>query len=188
MPGSPESAEKGAISDHDPLRPKDALELTWNHPRWLLFEKYSRTLHGFVRRMVGNRDDADELFQELALAVLQHPKGPEQIEQFVAWCRGLAKHILSHYYRTKRRNADLLSNLPGDEIFDDRTTNPELHVAANEILGRLFQQIDPRSRQMMVCRHLYGDSAAEIARWAALSPAAVRMKLMRLRSAARKSS
>lgn len=186
MPVKPEPTEEQA--QRAPNGQGGEVELEGTHPQWLLFQKYSRTLHGFVRRMVGNRDDADELFQELALAVLQHPKGPEQIEQFMAWCRGLAKHLLSHYYRTKRKRADLMCSVPGEDIFDDSSTDPERHVAANEILDRVFDGIDSRSRQMMVCRHLYGDSAAEIAQWTSLSPAAVRMKLMRLRSAARRST
>jgi len=156
-------------------------------PRLALFERHSRSLHGFVRRMVSNRDDADELFQDLAIAVLQHPRGPDNVEQFVSWCRGLAKHMLSHYYRTKRRRADLICNVHGDDIFDDWGSDPERLVSVSERLDRIFRNVDARSRQMIVCRHLYGDSAAEIAEWSAQSPAAVRMKLMRLRCAARRS-
>lgn len=160
------------------------------HLRWSLLDKHSHALYGFVRRMVGNRDDADELYQELALAILQHPKGPEDVEQFAAWCRGLARHLLSHFYRTQRRRADLLTQVRWDNgrKFNVWAHDPEHLTATYEILNRALGRIDDRSIQLMVSRHLYGESAAEIAERTAQSPAAVRMKLMRLRCAAKRSA
>jgi RNA polymerase sigma factor (sigma-70 family) len=153
---------------------------TWNQ-----FLDCSDSLARYIRRQVRNRDDAAELFQELSLLVLRNSRGPQPGATFDSWCRGLARHILAHHFRSKRRRASLLDRA-GRESHDLESRdlrNPERECAAREVLERAFAGIDASSSRMVIERYLLGDSAEEIGTRLARSPSAVRMKLMRIREA-----
>jgi RNA polymerase sigma factor (sigma-70 family) len=188
MPNKPEANDDELSSGTYFTRPSERPDSEDAQARWLLFRKQSRALYTYVRRMVDNRDDADELFQDVALAVLQQANRPEDIVQFAAWCRGLARHLLYRYYRTKRRRANVLTQFGLDigDLSGHVSHDPERHALTSEALDRVFDGVDDRSRQMILDRHLFGESAEEIAERMEQSSASVRMKLMRLRSAAKR--
>jgi len=79
--------------------------------RWLLFLDRAKSLRAYIRRRVDDPTEAEEVFQDLSLIVLRHRSGPKEIERFNAWCHSLARHVLAHHFRTKRRRANLLSRV-----------------------------------------------------------------------------
>jgi RNA polymerase sigma-70 factor (ECF subfamily) len=157
--------------------------------RWQLFLRHKKSLAAYIRRSVGDRDDAEEVFQELSLIVLRHRSGPSDAEQFSSWCRGLARNALAHHFRAKRRRADLLNKVElegDDELMGRRVLDPERALSVREALGKVFERVDEKSERLILERYLLGQSAQEIAQRLAQSPTAVRMRLMRLRSAAKR--
>lgn len=157
--------------------------------RWKLFLRHKESLCAYIRRSVGDRDDAEEIFQELSLIVLRHRSGPSDAEQFSSWCRGLARNALAHHFRAKRRRADLLNQveIEGDDaLLGRRVPDPERALSVREALGRVFERVDEKSERLILERYLLGQSAQEIAQRTSQSPTAIRMRLMRLRSAAKR--
>lgn len=139
----------------------------------------------YIRRRVRSAEEAAELFQEVSLLVLRTPRAPDDDSCFVAWCKGLARNTLAHHYRGKLRRAifleraepeaaALLGWLPGD---------PEHEALTRQRLQRLFAEVDESAVRLMLERYLLGKSAEEIASRLAQSPASIRMRLMRARSA-----
>jgi RNA polymerase sigma factor (sigma-70 family) len=142
----------------------------------------------YIRRRVRSDEEAAEVFQEVSLLVLRTPRPRGSDGCFVAWCKGLARNTLAHHYRTKHRRALLLDRaepeaatllgwVPGD---------PEQQAQTKEQLERLFAGVDENAARLMLERYLLGESAEEIASRLALSPAAIRMRLMRARTALRR--
>jgi RNA polymerase sigma-70 factor, ECF subfamily len=139
----------------------------------------------YIRRRVRSDEEAADLFQEVSLLVLRTMRSPDDDSCFVAWCKGLARNTLAHHYRGKLRRAILLEraepeaaaflgSLPGD---------PEHEALTRQRLERLFAEVDHSAARLMLERYLLGKSAEEIARRLAQSPASIRMRLMRLRTA-----
>jgi hypothetical protein len=102
-------------------------------------------------------------------------------------CRGIARNVLAHHFRTQRRQVALLSRAEpeGHTLLAQAPHDPEHTFATRELLTRIFDNFDERSRGLMIERYLMGRSADEIAKQAAQSPTSVRMKLMRVRGAAK---
>jgi RNA polymerase sigma-70 factor (ECF subfamily) len=153
-----------------------------------LFLLCAKSLHEFIHKTVRDPDDAEEVFQELSLKVLLHRSGPSNVEQFAAWCRGVLRHTLADHFRAKSRRTDLVApvelesgSFPAGKAFD-----PESALSTRELLRRAFESVDERSHDLLLKRYLLGESANEIADGVAMSPSAVRVRLMRARSVLRR--
>lgn len=153
-----------------------------------LFLLHAKSLQALIHRVVRDADDASEVFQELSLKMLMHRSGPENAEQFAAWCRGILRHTLADHFRAKSRRTDLVTQVelesaafPAGKSFD-----PERALATRQSLKRAFESVDERSHDLLLKRYLLGESAGEIAGDVAMSPGAVRVRLMRARSAVRR--
>lgn len=160
------------------------------HDPWLLFLDSASSVRAYIRRRVADHAEADELFQELSLIVFRHPAGPREKDLFSAWCHGLARHLLAHHFRAKRRRANLLSRFEFEStgVGAAHHVDPERSASARELLGRLDEQLDPQASELLKQRYLMGESTEEIALRLARSPTAIRMRLMRLRSLAKRNS
>ncbi|HWZ92351.1 MAG TPA: sigma-70 family RNA polymerase sigma factor [Polyangiaceae bacterium] len=158
--------------------------------RWLLFLDRAKSLYAYIRRRVDDQTDAEEVFQDLSLLVLRHRSGPKDVERFNAWCHCLARHVLAHHSRAKRRRANLLSRveLESAGFVTCHRLDPERAASARELLRILGKRLDPQARELLSQRYLLGESSEEIALRLEQSPTAVRMRLMRLRTMAKRKS
>jgi hypothetical protein len=66
--------------------------------------------------------------------------------------------------------------------------DPERSASARELLGLLGKRLDPQARELLEQRYLMGESTEKIALRLARTPTAIRMRLMRLRSLAKRNS
>ena len=151
----------------------------------LQFPQQATSLRAYLRRRVRDPADAEELFQELSLVVIRHPSGPKNVERFPEWCRALARHMLGHHFRSNRRRAKLLDRFAFEGTANDpcQRIDPERLASARQLLTKLTERLDPGSTELLSQRYALGESAHEIALRLEQSPTAVRMRLMRLRSA-----
>ncbi|HTA94146.1 MAG TPA: sigma-70 family RNA polymerase sigma factor [Polyangiaceae bacterium] len=158
--------------------------------RWTQFMGNAKSLRAYIRRRVCDATEAEEVFQELSLIVIRDRSESDDIEQFAAWYRALARNVLARYFRTERRRADLLNRVGLETASSSLThaVDPERSASAREILRTLDTSLEPRARELLLQRYLLGESAGEIAMKLEESPAAVRVRLMRLRSLVRRKS
>src|SRR5262245_32445595 len=59
-------------------------------------------LRAFVRRQVANREAADEILQEVSVRILTSD-GPKDRDLFLAWSRGVVRHVVALDWRMRRR-------------------------------------------------------------------------------------
>jgi RNA polymerase sigma factor (sigma-70 family) len=113
---------------------------------------------------------------------------PEDIDHFGAWCHSLACNVLSHHFRSKRRRAELMARIERESglVHTGHGVDPERAASARQLLNRLGTQLDPQARALLSRRYLLGESTEAIALRLAQSATAVRMRLMRLRSIAKR--
>jgi RNA polymerase sigma factor (sigma-70 family) len=155
-----------------------------------LFLGQAQCLRAYIRRRVRDSMEAEEVFQDLSLIVIRHRSAPKDADHFSAWCYAVVRHVLARHLRTKRRRAKLLSRVEFETTVHEagQRVDPERAASAREALRTLGKSLEPHARELLVQRYLLGESTEEIARQLCESPAAVRMRLMRLRSIARRKS
>lgn len=140
-------------------------------------------LRAFVRRLVGDRDIEEELLQEISLRALAG-QGPGDEEFFLAWSCGIARHVIGIEWRRRRRaRAELPIEDEGlaDELCDPMAF-PDTCVAARESLLHAMNDLDPGGLDLLIRRYILGKPGKDLAEEMELSPAALRMRLMRLRT------
>ena len=62
-------------------------------------ERYQGPLYGYLVRMLGSRDDAEDLFQETFLRVLRHAPRFEEGRRFRPWVYAIASNLIKNTYR-----------------------------------------------------------------------------------------
>jgi RNA polymerase sigma factor (sigma-70 family) len=147
-----------------------------------LFAACLPLLSGYVRRIAGDAHTASEILQEVSVRILAG-EGPEEPGRFLAWSCGVARHVLASDFRMRKRARAEISL---DEEFADEIGAPEVdlesYVDARAWVSRAQSRIDRRGLELLVRRYVLEETGAELAGELDQSSAALRMRLMRLRS------
>jgi RNA polymerase sigma factor (sigma-70 family) len=140
-------------------------------------------LRGYLRRISGDRQTASDLLQDVSVRILAGD-APDEPERFLAWCCGIARHVLAYDWRMRKRARAQLP-LEGDLVEEICAPNydPESHLDARSWLSRVMVRIGDDGLELLMRRYLLGETGQELAEERAQSAAALRMRLMRLRSA-----
>lgn len=153
------------------------------------FMGYQTRVRRFIRLLVGDDDVADDLTQEVGLTVFRHPTGPANPSSFYAWCLGLARHSAAHYWRSEGRRCSGMADAA--EAFYEACSggaDPEKSCELRQALDACMAPLEASARELVLRRYLLGETALEVAESLHQTPAAVRMRLMRLRTQIRQSS
>ena len=82
----------------------------------LLRENY-RPLERFVKFRIGNREDAEDVIQEICLAAFQSFGSLKESGNFKTWLIGIARHKCNDYYRSKAKSAEVsFDNIDGETV------------------------------------------------------------------------
>jgi RNA polymerase sigma factor (sigma-70 family) len=142
------------------------------------------TLSAFVRRRVGDRETTDEILQEVSLRALAG-EGPRDPENFLSWSCGIARHVIGMEWRRRRRvRAEQPLEEPIIDQIRDPVASPDQRFDARASLARAIGD-DAEIVTLLFRRYLDNVTGKELASEMGLTPAALRMRLMRIRSSAR---
>jgi RNA polymerase sigma-70 factor (ECF subfamily) len=105
-----------------------------------LYRRHRQSLYGFLLRQVGNKDTAEELFQDLWMRVVNSRGRYEVRAKFTSWVYAIAHNRLMDFYRANGRasflspeeSESVLEDLPGVEIAAD------LRLDRKRAMERLF--------------------------------------------------
>ena len=152
--------------------------------RWRLLVDVLPMLNRYVCRLVGNGDRANEILQEASVRMLT-TEGPTDPDRYAAWGRGVVRHVIAHDFRMRRRalSEQPLRDRDMDEIWDP-SSDAEAHVDARVSIARIAGDLDSDGLTLLYRRYVLQETGRELADELAQSPAAIRMRLMRLRTRA----
>jgi RNA polymerase sigma factor (sigma-70 family) len=150
--------------------------------KWRLLIGALPMLQTYVRRLARNEEQARELLQEASVRMLV-TEGPDDPERYAAWARGVVRHVIAHDWRMRRRaRAEQPFEEEMMEDFAEPPTDPEAHLDARACVERIVDDLDSEGLELLYRRYVLQESGKELADDHASSPAAMRMRLMRLRS------
>ncbi|MFH1573590.1 MAG: sigma-70 family RNA polymerase sigma factor [Acidobacteriota bacterium] len=144
-----------------------------------LVDAYGQRLFGFLYRMTGNREDAEDLLQEVFLRMVRMLGRYTHQGRFEAWLFRIAANLGRDRIRGARRTPTVISMSGGTADEGDSVSEADWERAApddarpdeplvrREQIGRLeaaLGQLSEAEREVIMLRHYSELSFAEIAR------------------------
>jgi RNA polymerase sigma-70 factor (ECF subfamily) len=141
-----------------------------------LFERYKNPIFAFVRRRVNDAGRAEEITQDIFLALVERRRGYEARASFRTYLYRIALNRVAseHRKRSQSETLDSKSEAAGGN-------NPAIVQQVREALGRL----DSEQREVVLLREYEGLSYQEIAELLKVPVGTVRSRLFRARLALR---
>lgn len=140
------------------------------------------SLLSYVRRLIGDAEAARDVLQTVAMTILTAPEAPTEPSQFAAWCRGVARNVTATERRVRRRSQSVIPGIELSHDPPDPDTNPEESTNSRKVLRSLVRELEPDAFELLVRRYVFEEEANDLASELDQSPAALRMRLMRLRA------
>ena len=85
--------------------------------------------------LVGHRQSADAVLQDVVVAILSAPASPEDRRNFAAWSRGIARNIAAGQRRTRRYDGDELPSEGSLSQASERALRPRHQARLAEALS-----------------------------------------------------
>jgi RNA polymerase sigma-70 factor (ECF subfamily) len=160
----------------------------------LLVERYKDRLFNYLLRLVGNRDEAEEIAQEAFVKAYIHSGKYKTIAKFSTWLYTIATNLVRNRMRSRSRAPQIFSlwskrGAEGDEeklidiVDPNRTPDDKINdVELGEIINRAIEQIPEKYRTSFVLREINQLSYEEIAAVTGLKLGTVRSRINRARN------
>ena len=158
-----------------------------------LVERYQTRLLNFVYRIVGDRERAEDLVQEVFIRVYRHLGRFDRSKKFSTWIYTIASNLGKNELRNRSRNPLVLftSITQGWEDeerpleFEDPSSRPDdlfrkRHV--KELVEQSVARLPQHHREVFVLREIEGRSYEEIAEITHCNLGTVKSRLNRARS------
>jgi RNA polymerase sigma-70 factor (ECF subfamily) len=141
----------------------------------VLVRRYERPLFNFACKMLGNRSDAEDVFQETFLRVHLHGNRFWGNAPFRPWLYRIATNLCKDRLRYRKRRPEVpVSSLRQDEDWPDpvgqwpatsqRPDEAALARERGEIMERALADLSVKHRAVFLMAHQEGLSYAEIAK------------------------
>lgn len=159
----------------------------------VLVDRYSRRLHQFVRRIVRNDMDAEDIVQGAHVRALAYLHQFGGRCKFVTWLSHVAANEAFRQLRQQRRLDELFHSLAAESgaagLFVSAARDPESCIRdseTREILRRALAKLPPQYRVVFLLREVGNVTTPEVARRLQIRCDNVRLKLYRARRLLRK--
>jgi RNA polymerase sigma-70 factor, ECF subfamily len=159
----------------------------------VLVERYQTRLLNFVYRIVGDRERAEDLVQEVFVRVYRHLGRFDRSKKFSTWIYTIASNLAKNELRNRSRNPLVLftSMTKGWEDeerpleFEDPSSRPDdlfrkRHV--RELVESSVAQLPMHHREVFMLREIEGRSYEEIAEITHCNLGTVKSRLNRARN------
>jgi RNA polymerase sigma-70 factor, ECF subfamily len=159
-----------------------------------LVERYQNRLVGILFHLVGNRDEAEDLCQEVFLRIYKARKGYRPRAKFSTWLFTIANNLALNYLRSKGRNPSVAIGGSSNDskavvsmaqrlVGREGTPSTEMRQAElSEIVRDALAVLNEDQKLAVLLNKFEEMSYAEIADVMGRSPAAVKSLLARARN------
>jgi RNA polymerase sigma-70 factor (ECF subfamily) len=161
-----------------------------DHPAFAeLWTRHSNTAFKMACRIMGNRDDAEDVIQDAWMKAYVHLKAFDGRAKFSTWLTRITINSALMTLRRKRAHPETSMEIEDGETwrhceFTDQTKDVEEFYARHERAERLRRAIcrlQPTLRNVVEIHQLSDRSVKEVAELAGLSVAATKSRLLRAR-------
>jgi len=152
----------------------------------LLWTAAQRTVAAFLRTLVSDPHQSEDLLQRVALVIVRKFSQYDRSRPFTAWAIGIAKQEVLAHRRRHKTDRHLFDDAMVERIaltYEHRLSNglSEFHDALQQCLEKL----QGRAKEAIDFHYSHGLKSSQIAQQLGLADGAVRMLLSRARNALR---
>src|SRR3984893_17063310 len=161
-----------------------------------LCERHTKQVFGVTRRIMPNREDAEDAAQECFLSALVHLKDFDGRSQFATWLTRIAINAALMKLRKNRGAREIPIDEPNPSFesvtqreFRDDAPDPEESCSLRErkrIVKSAISDLRPRARSVVELFHIEERSIRENAQILGISTAAVKARMFHARVALRR--
>jgi RNA polymerase sigma-70 factor (ECF subfamily) len=149
------------------------------HLFWQLTEPEHLRARAFCRKLMANRDDGDDLYQDALVAALTRFEGLREIEAFRSWLYQIIVNAFKNrmrrpwYRRFRPLTSEMAETMVGNNPVEGQAVRRKLKIA--------FRAVTPEDKALVTLFELEGWPIEAIARMQHISQGAVKMRLSRAR-------
>lgn len=127
-----------------------------------LLIRHRTSLYAYVLACVRSHADADDILQNVSLAVVEAADPPLEDEKFLAWAREIARRRVLHHFRKSKRLLPVDPKVAqqlveaAERVESRRTSN--VH---RDALLECLEKLPPESQQILTAR--YDGSTSDVA-------------------------
>jgi RNA polymerase sigma-70 factor (ECF subfamily) len=145
-----------------------------------LYVRYAPHVHAYVRRIVANSQDAEDVTQQVFLKLITRLHSYEpQHAQFSTWMLRVARNTAIDHLRRDRLT---LFDEPFEPALEAQGSDPDCRLSLREMLASL----PPDQRDVLLLRDVAGLPPGDVATRLGKTPAAVNTSCHRARRSARR--
>ncbi|MEW5922694.1 MAG: RNA polymerase sigma factor [Candidatus Zixiibacteriota bacterium] len=146
---------------------------------WNLVEREHFRARAFCRKLMGSRDDGDDLYQDCLVCALSRFESLRKIEAFRPW---LYRIMINRFKNRQRRNWWKRFLPLTDETAETAAgVNPYPAIAARRRLEIGFRTLSPDEQALIMLHEINGWTISELAEMTGKSEGNVRVMLTRAR-------
>ena len=127
----------------------------------LLVRQWEKPIYNFILRMIGDRDEAMDLCQDVFLKAFRELGTLKDRDRFTAWLYRIARNTVIDHYRTKKEEANF------DEAYTKAShANLNEQIDAKNVIeeaGKYLDILRPEQKEIIIMRVWDGLSYKEIA-------------------------
>jgi len=139
----------------------------------------------FVRTMIRDSDQADEVMQRTAMAAVRKFHEYDSQRPFVAWAIGIARFEVLNFRRERATDRHLFDDALVETIADGFERIAGRASSLREALDTCLGELTGRSQEAVGLVYGQGESTTAAAEKMKMSPGALRMLLCRVRGSLR---
>jgi RNA polymerase sigma-70 factor (ECF subfamily) len=129
-----------------------------------LYDRYKNRVFGFLIRMTGNREIAEDLLQDTFLAAMRNANQFDRSRSFLSWIFGIAHKRTIDYFRHVKVENEHQGDAEGalGKGFDTPDVNLS-NAQSRTIINEAIKTLDPMQREVFLLRELGDVPFKEIA-------------------------
>jgi RNA polymerase sigma-70 factor (ECF subfamily) len=135
----------------------------------------------YIVTLVPNRTDAEDIYQDTCLTLWKKWEEYRRPDNFFAWACGIAHNHVRNARRTSQPASVQLSDDALMQVAETRAKADDLMEIRSHFLALCMAKLTESQRQLMERCYLGDESIKEIAESMHISPAALTMRLQRIR-------
>lgn len=138
-------------------------------------------IFGYCYPMIGNRQDAEDLVQEVFVRAYQHMEKYEEGGNFAAWLFTIAHRLCLNKIKKKSRLLALVHKIANEEAVRPKHEKMDESNESNEAILTLLHALNPKQRGLVILRVIHEMSYEEISGIVGVSPVSLRKQYERAR-------
>lgn len=138
-----------------------------------LFEQYSQRLYLFALKYFKNKEDADELVQEVFVKVWMNRSNLKSEYSFKSYLFSIALNHIRKYFNKRELGLRYIQHLQANLPYEEPSTKEEDFEYMLQRVNQIIEELPTRKREIFIKSKLEGKSAKAIAAELGISPGTV---------------